>query len=171
MNIAVPVDGVRLAFRPVQAGDADFLLRVYASTRADEMALVDWTDEQKNAFVSMQFNAQTTHYKTYYPTAEYFIIERAACPVGRLTLERSPAKLTMMDLALLPEYRNAGIGSTIIKNLMKEATETGVPLVLSVEFFNPALRLYTRLGFVKTRELNDVYSEMAWTPEIRPLAK
>ena len=69
-----------------------------------------------------------------------------------------------MDIALLPEYRNKGIGTAILRDLMDKARQEDLPLVLRVEFFNPAIRLYQRFGFVKTREVNSVYQEMVWTP-------
>jgi GNAT superfamily N-acetyltransferase len=144
--------------------DNIFYFRVYASTRTDEMALVNWTAEQKEAFLLMQFNAQTEHYRIHYPLAEYQIIQRDGDPIGRLIVERTKDQLLIMDIVLLPEYRNSGVGTGIIKDLMAEAARSGVPLVLRVEFFNPVIRLYTRLGFVKTREVNSVYHEMVWTP-------
>jgi GNAT superfamily N-acetyltransferase len=149
--------------------DNSFYFRVYASTRADEMALVNWTAEQKEAFLLMQFNAQTEHYRLHYPQAEYQVIQRDGDLIGRLIVERTKDQLLIMDIALLPEYRNSGIGTAIIKDLMTEAARLGVPLVLRVEFFNPVIRLYTRLGFVKTREVNSVYHEMVWTPVASPV--
>lgn len=151
--------------RPAKVQDQEFLSRVYASTRADEMALVDWTDGQKAAFLNMQFEAQTRHYRTYYPAAEYSIILRDGEQVGRLIMDRSAAQHLIIDIALLAEYRKLGIGSAILKELMEEARQAGLPLVLRVEFFNPAMRLYARLGFIKTREVNSIYHEMVWTPE------
>ena len=148
--------------------DRAFYLRVYASTRAEEMARVDWGDDQKEAFLQMQFNAQTEHYLLHYPKAEYQVIQQDGNPIGRLIVERSINQLLIMDIALLPEYRNTGIGTTIIKDLMDEASQAGLPVVLRVEFFNPVIRLYTRLGFVKTREVNSVYHEMVWKPVASP---
>jgi ribosomal protein S18 acetylase RimI-like enzyme len=164
LNTDFLVANVRVILRPAEAGDQDFLYRLYASTRADEMALVNWTDEQKEAFLRMQFNAQTEHYQIHYPNAEYHILQREDAAIGRLITNRSHDQLLIIDIALLPEYRNAGIGTTLIQDLMDEARQAHVPLVLRVEFFNPVIRLYTRLGFVKTREVNAVYHEMIWTP-------
>jgi ribosomal protein S18 acetylase RimI-like enzyme len=153
-----------LSLRPVEAGDEEFLHRVYASTRIDEMALVDWSAEQKEAFLHMQFQAQTKHYRAYYPNAEYQIIQREArIPIGRLIVDRADDSMLIVDIALLPEYRNAGIGTTIIQQLMTEAAPIHQPIILRVEFFNPAIKLYSRLGFVKTREI-DIYHEMVWKP-------
>jgi ribosomal protein S18 acetylase RimI-like enzyme len=154
---------MHFTLRPAGAGDEDFLYRLYASTRMDEMALVDWSAEQKEAFLRMQFQAQTTHYRAYYPHAEYQIIQHENIPIGRLIVDRSNGSMLIIDIALLPEYRNAGIGTTIIQQLMVEAAVIHQPIVLRVEFFNPAIKLYSRLGFVKTREIN-IYYEMIWQP-------
>ena len=153
--------------RPVAEGDEDFLFSLYASTRAEEMNLVDWSDEQKAAFLHMQFDAQRKHYSTYYPNAEYNIIERAGVPLGRLIVENRGDHFLIMDIALLPEYRRSGIGTFLMEELKQEAVQLNLPLVLRVEFFNPAIRLYDRLGFVKTRQINTVYQEMVWTPSAK----
>jgi N-acetylglutamate synthase-like GNAT family acetyltransferase len=163
LNTNFLINDTRLTLRPMEAGDDEFAYRVYASTRSDEMALVDWTDEQKEVFLRMQVDAQKAHYKIHYLNAEYYIIQRKDISIGRLMIEPSKDFILLMDVALLPEYRNAGIGTTIMTNLMNKAAQVNLPLVLRVEFFNPAIRLYTRLGFVKTREMN-VYHEMVWTP-------
>jgi GNAT superfamily N-acetyltransferase len=154
----------QVTLRPANPGDDEFLCRVYASTRTDEMALVDWSEAQKEAFLRMQFDAQTAHYRLHYPTAEYQIIQQGENPIGRLTVERSQKSLLIMDIALLPEYRHKGIGTALLKDLMAEAGHSNLPVVLRVEFFNPVIQLYARLGFVKTREVNSVYHEMVWTP-------
>jgi len=150
--------------RAITTADADFLLALYTSTRADEMNLVDWTDEQKAAFLRMQFDAQTKHYLLHYPNAEYKIILRDGVSIGRLLTENRGDHFLIMDIALLPEHRQFGIGTFLVEELKQEAVRLNLPLVLRVEFFNPAIRLYDRLGFVKTREVNSVYHEMVWTP-------
>ena len=165
MNTDFLIANMHHTLRPVAAGDEDFLYQVYASTRIDEMALVDWSAEQQEAFLRMQLQAQTTHYQAYYPHAEYQIIQREnSIPVGRLIIDRSSDSMLIVDIALLPQYRNAGIGTTIIQQLMTEAAPTNLPIILRVEFFNPAIKLYSRLGFVKTREI-DIYHEMVWKPD------
>jgi ribosomal protein S18 acetylase RimI-like enzyme len=152
-----------LRLRPVRREDEAFLLQVYASTRADEMALVPWGAEQKDAFVRMQFNAQRQSYAQQSPDAKYDVILRDEVPVGRLIVNRTGDAIGLMDIALLPEYRNAGLGTALIRDLMDEARAAHKPLRLHVEFFNPALRLYERLGFRKISE-SGIYYEMEWTP-------
>ena len=61
-----------------------------------------------------------------------------------------------MDIALLPEYRGAGIGTWIMRNLLDEAPGAQKPVTLHVEPYNRAVRLYQRLGFhvVERRGIN-----------------
>ncbi len=152
-----------VSLRPAQPQDKPFLFQVYASTRTDELALVSWTAEQKQAFLQMQFDAQRDSYALEYPNAAWHIIEEAENPIGRLIVNRAADQILLMDIALLPEYRNRGIGTALIQDLMVEARRDGKPLHLHVEPFNPAFKLYQRLGFAKVGEVG-IYWELAWSP-------
>lgn len=156
MGVDMPV-----ALRPLEAADEEFLHAVYASTRADEMALVPWTEEQKAAFVQMQFRAQRQSYLNQYPLAQYYIIEQGGQPVGRMIVDRSEETILLMDIALLPGYRNKGLGTALIRGLLNEADRAHRPVRLHVETFNPALHLYERLGFRSIGE-SGIYLEMEW---------
>ena len=155
------IDQLETRLRPVGAADRDFLRQVYASTREEELALTPWTEEQKAAFCQHQFNAQDAHYRQYYPTAEYSVIEREGRPIGRLYVERWVAEIRIMDITLLPAQRGAGIGTKLLESLQEEARATGKALSVHVEKLNPALRLYERLGF-SVREDKAVYLLMEW---------
>ncbi len=50
---------------PISRSDYSHLFKISISSRADELKFVPWTDEQKNAFLEAQFQAQTDHYSTY----------------------------------------------------------------------------------------------------------
>ncbi|HEY0405185.1 MAG TPA: GNAT family N-acetyltransferase [Pyrinomonadaceae bacterium] len=138
--------------RPVVPQDASFLLRVYASTRAEEMARVSWDDEQRAAFLKMQFDAQLHHYQSNFPNALHDVIQHAGRPVGRLYVLRTDEFIRILDITILPEFRNAGLGTPLIQDLMKEAARSRRPLRIYVESFNPSLRLFERLGFRKAEE-------------------
>ncbi|WP_215731686.1 GNAT family N-acetyltransferase [Methylomicrobium agile] len=139
-------------FRNIDAADLEFLGAVYASTRADEMARVDWDDRQKAAFLEMQFNAQHRYYQENYTDTDFLIILLENRPIGRLYIARWPEEIRIVDLALLPEYRNRGIGSRLLTDVLKEAAAVGKPVRIHVEGFNPALSLYRRLGFKQIGE-------------------
>ena len=155
--------GVTLrAFSP---SDLEFLYQVYASSRLDEMAMIlDWSEEQKEAFLRFQFKAQHTHYQQTYPQARYDIILMGSERIGRFYVERMQNEIRVMDIALLPEYRNQGIGRLLMQEVLIEAERTPPKLVsLHVEPENPAKRLYERLGFMVAGEVS-FYQLMHWVP-------
>ena len=150
-------------FRPIRPDDAAFLYEVYASTRSEELAVVDWNEAQKAAFLSMQFTAQHQFYQEHYTKTDFLIILRDAVPVGRLYVARWQDEIRIVDIALLPPYRNAGIGTAILRDLLAEAAVAHKPVRIHVEKFNPALRLYERLGFTPIAD-KGVYLFMEWSP-------
>ena len=143
------------------AEDAAFLQRVYASTRAEELAMTDWSEEQKAAFCLHQLSAQDSHYRQHYPTAVYSVIERGSERAGRLYVDRWEKEIRIMDITLLPEYRGAGIGTKLLRVLQEEARSAGKVLSIHVEKFNRARHLYERLGFQVAQD-KDVYLLMEW---------
>ena len=153
---------VGVELRPRRDDDRPFLARLYASTRADEMALLDWSQEEKTAFLAMQFEAQTRHYDEHYGDAEFLIIERNHEPIGRLYLQRREDEIRIVDIALLPKAQRAGIGGRLLRRVLDEAADTGRAVRIHVERNNPALALYQRLGFRKIDDLG-VYYLMEWT--------
>jgi RimJ/RimL family protein N-acetyltransferase len=150
-----------ITFRPIEPDDEAFLLKVYASTREEELARVPWTEAQRDAFLRMQFSAQHQHYHERYPDAAYEIILVDGKMVGRLYVAWLAEQIRIIDVTLLPEYRNAGTGTKIIEDLLAEASEAGKPVRIYVESFNPSLRLFERLGFTKIED-NGVHFLMQW---------
>ncbi|HVT19106.1 MAG TPA: GNAT family N-acetyltransferase [Thermoanaerobaculia bacterium] len=153
----------RLTLRPIVLDDLPFLYEVYAGTRAEEMAAVPWSEEQKQAFLRMQFDLQRRFYEENFPDAEYSIVLLDGRPAGRLYVHRRPDEIRLIDIALLPEHRGAGHGTALLRRLFGEATAAGKPLRIHVERFNPALRLYQRLGFTQIAD-QGVYLLMEWVP-------
>ena len=137
----------RPALRTIRAEDRDFLFRVYAGARLEELALTDWDETQKQAFLAQQFEAQHHHYQTHYPGARLDLVLLGDEPIGRLYVARWREEIRIMDIALLPEHRNRGIGGALLRDLLEEAAATSRRLTIHVERYNPALRLYRRLGF------------------------
>ena len=150
--------------RPETDDDIPFLMRLYASTRAEELKLVPWSEEQKQAFLAGQFQAQRHHYRTFIAACAFDVIERHGEPVGRLYLEPRQTQLSIVDIALMPEARGQGVGTAILTALQETAAAQGKGVGIFVEKFNPALRLYRRLGFTEIGD-REVYLEMEWLPE------
>lgn len=159
-----PASKSALSFRPIREDDQDFLRRLYHSTRAEEMAVVPWPEEQKRIFLDQQFEAQHTFYMEGFTAAEFSILEAEGEPIGRLYLDRREGEHRLIDIALLPEARGQGLGTKLLEDVLAEAGEAGKKVRIHVERFNPALRLYDRLGFRQIEEQGP-YFLMEWTPE------
>ncbi len=147
--------------RTVTPEDDSFLAGVYASSRAEELAVTGWSEEQKEIFCRRQFDAQSTYYAATYPEASFQIIERDGVPIGRLYVARWEKEIRIVDITLLPEFRGSGIGTKLLRKLQDEARTASKSLTIHVERFNPALRLYERLEFQQIED-KGVYLLMSW---------
>ncbi len=146
--------------------DLPFLRRLYAQTREEELAPVPWTAQQKEAFLADQFNKQHSHYLQHYPQAQWWVLTFQDAPMGRLYVEQTPRELRVMDVSLVPEHRHQGLGTALMDALLQHADCHQLTASLHVEPFNPALRLYERLGFVHA-ETRGVYLFMQRPPTTR----
>lgn len=160
----------RVALRPVEAGDAGFLRQVYAGTRARELALVNWTEDQKDAFLNMQLMAQDHHYRRQYPDADYWVVLVDGQPAGRYYVDRNQDRIVIVDISLLPRHRGQGVGTSLLEATLQDARAAGLPVVLHVEMSNPAAGLYRRLGFTMTAE-HGIHHEMTWRPDSATAAR
>lgn len=152
---------------PVQArapadGDAAFLARLYASTRADlQSASAD--PALVASLIGMQQRFQAIGYRQDFPDAHYLVLEQAGAPCGRIVVDAGAAALRLVDIALLPAARGQGLGRHILRALQGCAGAAGVPLTLSVHHSNPAARrLYLSLGFQCTMR-DAVCEQMLWS--------
>ena len=150
-----------LSLRDATPDDRDFLLEVYASTRLEELEAFGWDDDQKQAFITMQFQAR----ERSQPRVDNKIILLNGRAIGRMLVDRTETPMVLRDIALLTEYRNSGIGGRLIQDLMTEAASAGKPIRLHVVASSPAVRLYERLGFQSSgNEAGAAYLEMKWVP-------
>jgi ribosomal protein S18 acetylase RimI-like enzyme len=150
--------------RPATSADEDFLWRVYASTRADEIAAWGWPAQQQESFLRMQFRARRASYAISHAGAQESILIEGDVPIGILIVARSPGEIRLVDIAFLPEYRGRGLGAQVLSDLIRESVAASLPFRLSVARGNPALRLYLRLGLVPQSE-DAMYIEMEYQPK------
>jgi ribosomal protein S18 acetylase RimI-like enzyme len=154
-----------VTLRPITSDDMDFLLRLYSTTREDELKQVPWTPEQKAAFVHQQFWAQHQHWQENYTDTSWDLVLLRGSPIGRLYVARWADDLRIVDIALIPEHRGSGIGTRLIRSIFDEGDASGRRVSIHVEVFNPARRLYERLGFVQVEE-RGVYLLMERLPAV-----
>lgn len=139
--------GARLSLRPIEDTDRGRIAEIYATTRAHELARVPWSDEQKRAFTDSQSRQQEVHYGLHYPGAERLLVEATGEAIGRIYVDTA-AEVRLMEVTLLPPWRNRGIGTQLTRIVLEYADMLRLPASLHVEPFNPAKRMYERLGFV-----------------------
>jgi ribosomal protein S18 acetylase RimI-like enzyme len=153
-------DRASLALRPEQPDDEAFQFELYASTRKEELDAWGWPEDFRATFLRVQFKAHQG-YRTQFARADFEIIWQNGQRIGRWVVDRAANEVRLVDIALLGEHRNTGIGSALIRRLQAEAAAAGKPVRLTVLKGYRAARLYERLGFVRISE-SDLHAEMEW---------
>lgn len=160
--LADPAAGI--ALRAITDGDRPFLSMLYASTRADELAVLDWSEAQKASFLDSQFQAQHTHYQSNYRNAEFLLVLQRSEAIGRIYVDQGREELRLMEISLLRSIRGKGLGGAMIDRLLDQADRLGLVTGLHVEAFNPAIHMYLRRGF-EIVETRGVYEYMQRRPD------
>jgi ribosomal protein S18 acetylase RimI-like enzyme len=151
-----------ITLRQATAGDHPFLLRLYAGTRED-LNLANLDESQKHALIEMQFRVRRQQYEAVYPQARNSIVLRDKEAVGSMMVHRGEHDIVLVDIAVLPEHRNRGIGTYLMRTLLAEAAREGKRVHLHVLMTSAAVRLYERLGFSKMGDTG-MYQYMEWQP-------
>ncbi len=159
MSQADILNSIRL--RPATIDDEDFLLEVYKSSRGDDLRELGWSEDRIREFLRMQYEAQQRFFDSEYSQANNQIILLEDRPVGRMFVDRREHEIRCLDVALLPEYRNAGMGTFLLRQLQDEARRASKPLRLQIIRFNRAVNLFERLGFMRTSETG-MHFQMEW---------
>ena len=157
--MAASLNSIRL--RAATPTDEAFLLKLYESSRGDDLRGLGWEEERISEFLKMQYEAQQRFFESEYKRAANQIVLQEDNLLGRLLVDRREHEIRCIDLALLPEYRNAGIGTFLLRQLLEEANRGRKPLRLQIIRFNRAVNLLERLGFARTSETG-THFQMEW---------
>ncbi len=125
------------------------------------MKLVPWNIQEKDEFLDMQFNAQHKFYQDTFTAANFELVIFENQRIGRLYIDRRDTEIRVIDIALLSEFRGQGIGENLMQEILDEAHTHGKSVTIHVEKENPAMTLYTRLGFNEVED-QGVYRLMEW---------
>ncbi|NOK02485.1 MULTISPECIES: GNAT family N-acetyltransferase [Myxococcus] len=162
---------VSIDLRAATAADDPFLFALYASTRESELAAWGWAPAQRDAFLRMQWVAQSHDWAARHPRADHQVVCLQGQPMGRLLVAKDAAAWRVVDIALFPAHQGSGVGTRLLTQVRDEAGKAGVPLRLRVLRTNPARRLYERLGFEVDAEPPEEtaapYVAMTWNPAPR----
>jgi ribosomal protein S18 acetylase RimI-like enzyme len=150
--------------RWLRDSDLCWLRDLYASTRAEEMRSVPWDAQTKRRFLDQQFDLQHAHFVGHFGDSEFLAVELAPNkPIGRYYISRGDP-MHIVDIALLPEYRQRGIGTALIEHTLAEARERQCSVLLHVVKANErAAKLYQGLGFTVQGDAG-LHWAMRWSP-------
>jgi RimJ/RimL family protein N-acetyltransferase len=159
----VPIRG-EARLRPREAGDEAFLFELYSNLRTPEFIALPIPEAQRQQLIRMQYLAQNRAYAAQYPDSDYQIVLRDGRPVGKIRIARTAGEFHLVDIVLVPEARNSGTGTSLLKQLQEEAENARMPIRSTVFRFNPgSLRFHLRLGFRIVSE-DAIQFHMEWLP-------
>jgi GNAT superfamily N-acetyltransferase len=153
-----------VTLRLVRAEDEDFLCALYGSTRAQELAMTPWNEEQRAVFIRFQFAAQQQFYQAEFPQAEHSIIMLGEEPIGRLYVDRRADEIHILDITLLAQYRSQGLAAPLLRALMDEAAQAGKNVGIQLDFYDQSQPLFEQLGF-KPTVTKGFHTSYVWQPQ------
>lgn len=154
-----------LHIRDAGAADEAFFAGLYRSTRADLLALPA-DPSVIDGLIAMQHRLQMAGYHNSYPQAVYQVLERDGMAVGRLVTAAVDGAVRVVDIAVLPSARRAGVAAEALRRLQVQAAGAGHAVALSVRKDNVAARLlYEALGFAVDSE-DTMRLELRWRAQV-----
>ena len=150
-----------VCLRPATAADEPFLLDLFASTREQELAMFGDNADLKLAFVKMQYAALARSYSQ----GKNMIVAKRDVAIGRTIVDERTHEFRLVDISLLPQFRNRGIGTQLVLRLLDQAQASAKAVTLHVFASSDAVRLYERLGF-KVVEDEGTYLKMEWPARV-----
>ena len=150
-----------LRWREAGAGDEAFLEALFAASRED----LQWVQGDAafvQQLVRMQRQAQEMGVRQNYPQALRLVIEREGEPVAHAIVNIGEQEVRLVDIAVLPAARRAGIARAALACLQQEGAARGLPGGLMVGRANaPACALYASLGFEPLSQ-DTLFVQMQW---------
>lgn len=143
-----------LRVRPALSSDREFLFEVRrAALRTYVEQTSGWDDAEQRETAAKEF-----------ADLPFAVVEESGRPVGYTCVIHENECDFIEEIALLPEAQGRGIGTRLLRDILRTAQrQRGVPVRLSVFVNNPARALYSRLGFEVVR-IEDPRMSMQWTP-------
>jgi ribosomal protein S18 acetylase RimI-like enzyme len=140
--------------RSARHDDRDFLYALNEATMREHVEHVwGWDDQEQVAFFEDRFHPDG-----------WQVIEANGEAIGVLIVEESEDEIYLAEIQIAPAWQGRGIGSSVMRSLMKRAAASGKPLTLRVLHVNDRARaLYERLGFQKFKAI-ETHTYLHWAP-------
>lgn len=142
-----------VTLRAERTDDAWLLYELFRSHALPELDALPADEAIKESLVRMQFNSQTATYRSEHPGGRFSILERAGAAIGRLVVDEADGVATIVDIAMLPVTRGAGLGSAVMVSVVAWLSKRCPVMRCTVLFTNTAsLRMCERAGFVRVTD-------------------
>jgi GNAT superfamily N-acetyltransferase len=140
------VTGSRWELRPATSVDRDFLFELHRATMRPYIeAIFGWDDATQAELFDESFTP-----------ADCQIIQVSGEDAGVLEVAETAEEIWLTLIEIDPRWQGAGIGTSVVRSLLRRGAETGRPVGLRVLRTNtPARALYERLGFAVFRETDE----------------
>jgi GNAT superfamily N-acetyltransferase len=130
------------------------------SQRAATWADVEWLEPfyesiMRPYYIELNIVWDSTKFREVFNPQLTKIIQADALEIGMLKVEERADCIYLGDIQIQHEYRNRGIGTNLIKSVIRSASIANKPVRLRVLRGNPAKNLYLRLGFREIEILDD----------------
>jgi GNAT superfamily N-acetyltransferase len=127
---------MQITLRPSRTEDFDFCAKLYFSGM-----------EKVIRELNLDADAQAAGLREQWDSRQVRIITVDGAEIGWLQSFDKDGSLFLAQLFVGGEYQGRGIGTEVVKRLIDEAALARMAVTLGVVKTNPAIRLYTRLGF------------------------
>jgi len=125
------------SLRPAQARDFDFMQATkFVGLRPYVDATLGWDQRDQEQRFRQNFDAAASQ-----------IIVWQDQDVGYVQVEDQPNAAFIAGIYVAPQFQRRGIGTSVVRDLVRALHANGKGVTLRVLRSNPAKALYTRLGF------------------------
>jgi ribosomal protein S18 acetylase RimI-like enzyme len=161
-----PITQVKIRLCAVTSEDEPFEVALWCATHQLLCGNTGLAEGEAKSLALMQIRAQRLTYHAMFPRALWLMILADDVPVGRYIYSEEESAIFFIDIMILPEYQNRGIGSSVIEPQMNSAKTFGKTIFLHVEKQNVRARaLYERLGFALCDGEDETHYRMKWMPQ------
>ncbi|MFX0122195.1 MAG: GNAT family N-acetyltransferase [Candidatus Hodarchaeota archaeon] len=124
--------------RPATPDDLEFLYNLKKQTLKQYITQTWGWDE----------NVQLDYHKKNFEPGKYHIIQEDGKDIGCISIEEQPNKIMLNIIEITPGHQNKGIGTKLIRDLIRKGSQAKKPVELQVLKVNQrAFQLYKSLGF------------------------
>jgi len=144
---------VEFWLRPAKPRDYFFAITLYLDGAKRHLSKIGRWDQRR----------LTVKFRHGYKRGRTQVVCVGGNAIGWMQVAEFVGRLHLRQLHLVPRFRGLGIGTRLIKDLLRRADALGKPVTLDVMHGNRARLLYLRLGFRQTGRDAD-RTQMIWRP-------